>query len=158
MADKPSKSILQYLGIGALIGGGLYFAYSWFFQKFYITPGRPRFSLGTSITNEIELRLTLPLTVSNNTGIAVPITSFFGTLTYGSTNLGYVTWYPQTPTVIAARGNTTIEPVVRIPIAQTAGNIIQLITSGQFLGVLNVSGGLATPDFLIPIDQNIRLA
>jgi hypothetical protein len=157
MADKHQKSWLDYIGIGTLLAGGLYLASQWLFKRFYIQPGRPQITTAT-VNGSIVIQIKLPLSIHNSTGIAVPVTSFVGNLSYGPTQLGYIQWFPPPGTLIPARGELLIEPVLNLPIASTAGNLVTMIVQGNIFGVLNVKGYLYMPDLTIPINQNIALA
>lgn len=101
------------------------------------------------------LKLTIPITIENRSGVSIPINSFRGNIFYGVQDIAPV--FINNKITIAAKELTTINVETLIKIKDTAQNILDLIASNEYLNNLRLVGLLNYEGIELPIDQVIKI-
>lgn len=101
------------------------------------------------------LPVVLPINVKNNSPVTIPITSFLGSLYYGSQELAPVVIW--NPTNINPNSITTIEVSSYIRFADLTADLVQILKSKSLFENFRLTGTLAFGGINVPVDQVIKI-
>lgn len=149
-AMKTAK-LLNYAGYAALAYVLFQNLGNWLSQK--ISVGSIRLKMGSTVPTGQNVTLYIP--VKNSAPVSYPLDSFQGVLYWGENPLAQVN-ITQAVTITAS--NTTEIPVsVFIPFANLGTQVVNVISSGDWLAGAKVKGMLRAAGINVPIQQTIQL-
>lgn len=145
------RNILKIIGVGAI---GLYLlskAYNTFVSNISIDSASIKF--GSISLSGVPILITLG--VLNNTNIPIPLQNFKGNLLYGNEPIAPL--LIKAPITIEANKITYIKIDTNINFRELANDILQVITTKQYLNNLSLEGQLSYENYTIPIHTGIKI-
>jgi len=150
MSTRTSK-IIEWAGWGAI----LYFAAKYLggaiASRFSV--GMPRFQVKALRPTFFEGVLSIP--IQNNTPASIPIDGFKGQLLYGQYKLADVAVNQSFS--LPAKDQADMNVNVYVGYGDFTGNLVDLISRGDFLQQLRVKGHVYSAGLVVPIDNTIQL-
>lgn len=114
---------------------------------------RPRIRFGSISLSGVDA--TVSVQITNNNPAGLPLDNLLANIVYGPYILTTLTL--QEPITIAANTTTELQFQTRLDFAQLGGNIAALITDGNFLQALRLTGTAYSNGIAFPFDNTISI-
>lgn len=151
MSKKNNSDVIKWAGIAAI----LYLAFNYISGALSskISFGRPRIKVNKPTWTGLKVEITQPIT--NNLPVSFPIESFKGEVLYGDKKLSDLML--TNPIVLEANNTSNLTINADLNFENLAGNIADLIQSGEILQSIYLKGFIASSGVVYPFKEKFVL-